>query len=363
MIAGRHNTGPRRPGRARAGLRLSFARERVHGRRPRPPAPHRAGPVRRAARPPLPYGASARREGVNFSVFSRHATEMSLVLFFPGEPSPCSSCRSTRATTGPATSGTCSCAASTRDRVRLPGRQRGPRRARPRCASTRGEILIDPFSKSVAGLERWGDGGGSEGPPRAACAPGSSTRSSTGATSTRSRCRSPTRSSTSCTCAASPATPSSGVAHPGHLPRPGREDPVPAGAGRHRGRADAGDRVRGVRQPAQQPADRRAAAQLLGLPAGLVLRAQGRLRVRAGPGGRGARVQGDGEGAPRGRHRGDPRRRLQPHRRGRRARRHLLLPRPRQPDLLHARAEDGRSTSTTPAAATRSTATTRSCAT
>ena len=37
---------------------------------------------------PLPYGSSARREGVNFSVFSKHATEVTLVLFFPGEPDP-----------------------------------------------------------------------------------------------------------------------------------------------------------------------------------------------------------------------------------------------------------------------------------
>ena len=37
---------------------------------------------------PLPYGASARRDGVNFSVFSRYATEVSLVLFAPGESEP-----------------------------------------------------------------------------------------------------------------------------------------------------------------------------------------------------------------------------------------------------------------------------------
>jgi len=37
---------------------------------------------------PLPYGASARREGVNFSVYSRHASEMSLVLYVPGDAEP-----------------------------------------------------------------------------------------------------------------------------------------------------------------------------------------------------------------------------------------------------------------------------------
>ena len=37
---------------------------------------------------PLPYGAAARREGVNFSVFSKHATAVTLVLYAPGESEP-----------------------------------------------------------------------------------------------------------------------------------------------------------------------------------------------------------------------------------------------------------------------------------
>ncbi|MFI5170209.1 MAG: hypothetical protein ACHQM7_07580, partial [Vicinamibacterales bacterium] len=37
---------------------------------------------------PLPYGATARREGVNYSVFSKHATELTLVLFLPGAAEP-----------------------------------------------------------------------------------------------------------------------------------------------------------------------------------------------------------------------------------------------------------------------------------
>src|SRR5262252_8961695 len=35
---------------------------------------------------PLPIGASVHREGVNFSIFSKHATACSLVLFEPGKP-------------------------------------------------------------------------------------------------------------------------------------------------------------------------------------------------------------------------------------------------------------------------------------
>ena len=81
------------------------------------------------------------------------------------------------------------------------------------------------------------------------------------------------------------------------------------------------------------------------------------------------RVQADGEVAARRRHRGDPRRRLQPHRRGRRARADALLPRARRPRLLQAGqptvdpttgAETfDDTTGTSPAAATPSTPTTR----
>ena len=78
--------------------------------------------------------------------------------------------------------------------------------------------------------------------------------------------------------------------------------------------------------------------------------------------GSGGRAQAGGEGAARGRHRGDPRRGLQPHRRGQRARAHAELPRHRQPRLLLSSRER-------PAllrrrhrrAATRSPATIRSC--
>jgi glycogen operon protein len=37
---------------------------------------------------PLPYGATVLRGGINFSVFSKHATAVTLVLFFPGEAEP-----------------------------------------------------------------------------------------------------------------------------------------------------------------------------------------------------------------------------------------------------------------------------------
>ena len=37
---------------------------------------------------PLPFGATVLRGGINFSVFSKHATSVALILFFPGEPDP-----------------------------------------------------------------------------------------------------------------------------------------------------------------------------------------------------------------------------------------------------------------------------------
>ena len=37
---------------------------------------------------PLPFGATVLRGGINFSVFSRHATAVTLILFFPGEAEP-----------------------------------------------------------------------------------------------------------------------------------------------------------------------------------------------------------------------------------------------------------------------------------
>ena len=106
--------------------------------------------------------------------------------------------------------------------------------------------------------------------------------------------------------------------------------PVPAGPGRHRGRAAAGVRVRRAGRAAGP-------RELLGLPAGLVLRAASRLQLPRRRTGRARRVPRHGEGAaPRG-HRGDPRRRLQPHRRGRRRRADDLFPRPLQRHLLHPR--------------------------
>ena len=101
----------------------------------------------------------------------------------------------------------------------------------------------------------------------------------------------------------------------------------------------------------------RGPGQLLGLQLDRLLRPARGLLLGRRPRPAGHRVQADGEELPRGRHRGDPRRRLQPHRRGRARRSDVLLPRARRPRLLQAREDgkDGPPTGTSPAAATPST--------
>ena len=106
----------------------------------------------------------------------------------------------------------------------------------------------------------------------------------------------------------------------------------------------------------------RGLTQLLGLQHDRLPRAALRVRRHRAPRRAGARVQGDGQGAPPRRHRGDPRRRLQPHRRGQPPRADAVVQGRRQPRLLPARCPTTRATTwTSPAPATRSTRSTRAC--
>ena len=87
---------------------------------------------------------------------------------------------------------------------------------------------------------------------------------------------------------------------------------APADARRHGGRADAGPPVRGR----QAPASSAGLTNYWGYNSIGFFAPDSRYASARDAGRAGRRVQGDGEGAARGGHRGHPRRRLQPHRRG-----------------------------------------------
>jgi isoamylase len=106
---------------------------------------------------PLPYGAAARRDGVNFSVFSRHATAVSLVLFAPGDGEPV-----LELPLDPRYNRTGEVWHVFVEGVD-PGVEYGFRadcdpNDDPRVLRfDRRKVLIDPFGKAVAGLETWGE--------------------------------------------------------------------------------------------------------------------------------------------------------------------------------------------------------------
>src|SRR5574340_1514221 len=112
---------------------------------------------------PLPYGPSVRRDGVNFAVYSKHATEMALVLFIPGDPEPV-----LELPLDPRYN-------KTGDvwHVLLRGIDTSieygfraglsPNPAPAILRFDRSKVLIDPFGKAVAGLEVWGGGVGANG--------------------------------------------------------------------------------------------------------------------------------------------------------------------------------------------------------
>ena len=132
---------------------------------------------------------------------------------------------------------------------------------------------------------------------------------------------------------AHPAAPGGPRGAPRDLRRPGApgRHRAPAEDRRHGDRADAGPPV----HPGLHAA-REGAAQLLGLQHAGVLRAPlGVRRERRGPSGPG--VQGHGQGDARRGHRGDPRRRLQPHRGGQPPRPDAELQGHRQRGVLPAR--------------------------
>jgi isoamylase len=105
---------------------------------------------------PLPLGASARREGVNFSVFSRQATEVRLVLYLPAEPEPVLEIpldpRYNR--TGDVWHALVTGLDPGAEYAFRMDKSPNPEPRIHRFAPER--ALLDPYGKGVAGLEGWG---------------------------------------------------------------------------------------------------------------------------------------------------------------------------------------------------------------
>ena len=269
---------------------------------------------------PFPLGSLWDGEGTNFSLFSEHAERVELCLFDDED-------REERLEVPQRTAHNWHCY--------LPGVGPGQRygyRVHGPWAPERGhrfnpsKLLIDPYAKSIEGPIRWEQ--------RAAAAVRGQRRPRPRRERRRGR------------------DPEVRRDRP-HLRLGGRHAPAPALArdrdlrgprqGLHEADAGVRDDLRGTyaglasqaaspyldgarrqrgRAAARAPHRRRAASrrqgpdQLLGVFDDRLPRAARRLRGDRHAGAAGARVQGDGQGAaPRG-HRGDPRRRLQPHRRG-----------------------------------------------
>ncbi len=109
---------------------------------------------------PLPYGATARRDGVNFSIFSKHATGVMLVISLPGETDSVFElpldARYNR--TGDVwhvlLKGLDPGIAYGYRLERIPNPEPRVHRFDPT------KVVIDPYGKGVAGLEGWGKGAG-----------------------------------------------------------------------------------------------------------------------------------------------------------------------------------------------------------
>ena len=302
-----------------------------------------------------PLGATFDGDGCNFSVFSEVAERVELCLFdddgseqrvdLPETRTFCWHGYVPGVSPGSATASACT----------APGIPRAASAAIPH------KLLLDPYAKAIEGQVDWDpavfpfriddDGDRDEDRParstaRPSCRDRSSwTRDSTGATTGGPAARCIRPRSTSCTSRASRRAcrtsrrelrgTYAGLAHPA-------VDRLPDAARRQRRRADAGAPVR-----ARRPPRRARAAQLLGLQLDRLLRAAQRYAERRPARRAGARVQGDGQGAARRRHRGDPRRRLQPHRRGQPPRADAVVQGPRQPRLLPRRWPTSRATTWT----------------
>ena len=287
-----------------------------------------------------PLGATYDGSGTNFALFSEAAERVELCLFDEdGAEDRVDASRGRRLRLA-----RLSARGRAGSAVRLPGARtvRSRRRAsvqpeqaaarsRTRRRSTATSSGINPCSATTSATPT----AATTTTPRPACpSRSSSIRSSTGVSIDRRSTNTPRPSSTRRTSRVSPrCTPTSpssirgtyaGIAHPviiEHL----------QSSGHHRDRADAGASLR-----QRLHADRQGAVELLGLQHDRLLRAGGQVHQQLHPWRAGAGVQVDGARAARSRHRGDPRRGLQPHRRGQPPRANAVDARDRQRRLLPA---------------------------
>ena len=280
-----------------------------------------------------PLGATVTPEGVNFSVFSKSATAIELLLFDDAEaPAPSRVVRLD----------------PQRHRtyhywhVLVPGLQPGQvyaYRAHGPFAPERGlrfdphKVLLDPYGLAVATPRGYDRGAASRPGDNCAAAheerrrrPGRLRLGGRPAASDAVRPHLHLRDARAGLHAASQLRRVRGEAR--DLRRHHREDPLPARPWGHGRRAPAGLSVRPRRRAGRT-------GQLLGIPAGVLLRAARRVQLAPRPARRARRVPRHGEGAASRGHRGDPRRRVQSHDRREPGRADDLLSRPRQRVLLH----------------------------
>jgi isoamylase len=117
---------------------------------------------------PLPFGATVLRGGINFSVFSKHATSVTLILFFPGEAEPLVEFpfdRHLNRTGDVWHAFLLGLDPGIHYAFRM---ERTPNENPLVYRFDRRNIVIDPYAQALSGHSQWGAGPGSAQPRRAA---------------------------------------------------------------------------------------------------------------------------------------------------------------------------------------------------
>ena len=105
---------------------------------------------------PLPLGATVRRHGVNFSIFSGHATSCTLVLFHPGADDPYVEIPLDPREIAPDRCGTLLSKASIRTCNTATASTCSPIPRLKSTASIRRHVLLDPYARALSNGSAWG---------------------------------------------------------------------------------------------------------------------------------------------------------------------------------------------------------------